>query len=173
MESLKSTFNELSHVKLHSVAQHSKPTLGKRKLKQVEGAVSKKLATVLKVDESELEADGNQKNLEKDIQSKADDLDFLVECMKEKLKISNRKQKLQILTLIPNSWSVRKATEEFHVSKSTIQKAKILRAEKGIIVYQDTTKQQRLTQELLDTVTDIYFMASFLDNFLERKIMLV
>ena len=66
-ESLKSTLNELSHVKLHSVAQHSKPTLGKRKLKQVEGAVSKKLATVLKVDESELEADGNQKNLEKDI----------------------------------------------------------------------------------------------------------
>ena len=93
--------------------------------------------------------------------------------MKEKLKISNRKQKLQILTLIPNSWSVRKATEEFHVSKSTIQKAKILRAEKGIVVYQDTTKRQRLTQELLDTVTDIYFMASFLDNFLERKIMLV
>ena len=58
-----------------------------------------------------------KKNLEKDIQSKADDLDFLVQCMKEKLKISNRKQKLQILTLIPNSWSVRKATEEFQVSK--------------------------------------------------------
>ena len=68
-ESLNSTLNELniSPVKLHSVAQHSKPTLGKRKLKQVEGAVSKKLATVLKFDESELEADGNQKNLEKGI----------------------------------------------------------------------------------------------------------
>ena len=104
-KSLNSPLNELdiSPVKLHSVAQHSKPTLGKRKLKQVEGAVSKKLATVLKVDESELEADGNQKSLEKDIQSKADNLDFLFECMKEKIKISNRKQKLQILTLIPNS----------------------------------------------------------------------
>ena len=67
-ESLNSSFNELdiSPVKLHSVAQHSEPTPGKRKLKQVEGAVSKKLATILKVDESELEADGNQKYLEKD-----------------------------------------------------------------------------------------------------------
>ena len=125
-ESLNSTLNELniSPVKLHSVAQHSKPTLGKRKLKQVEGAVPKKLATVLKVDESELEVDGNQKNLEKDIQSKGYNLDFLVECMKEKLKISSRKQKLQILTLIPKSWSVRKASEEFQVSKSTIKKSK-------------------------------------------------
>ena len=76
--------------------------------------------------------------------------------MKEELKITNRKQKLQILTLIPNSWSVRKATEEFQVSESTIQKAKILRAEKGIIGYADTTKQQRLSQELLGTVTNIY-----------------
>ena len=43
-ESLNTTLNELdiSPVKLHSVVQHSKPTLGKRKLKQVEGAVSKK-----------------------------------------------------------------------------------------------------------------------------------
>ena len=61
-ESLNSTLNglDISPVKLHSVAQHSKPTLGERKLKQVEGAVSKKLDTVLKVDESELEADSNQ-----------------------------------------------------------------------------------------------------------------
>ena len=94
--------------------------------------------------------------------------------MKEKLKISNRKQKLQILTLIPNSWSVRKETEEFQVSKSTIQKAKILRAEEGNIGYPDTTKRQRLSRELLDTVLPIYtVMTSFLDNFLERKIMSV
>ena len=87
-ESSNSTLNELgiSPVKLHSVAQHLKPTLGERKLKQVEGAVSKSLASVLKIDESELEASGNPKSLKKDIQSNDDNLDFLVECMKEKLK---------------------------------------------------------------------------------------
>ena len=89
--------------------------------------------------------------------------------MKEKLKISNRKQKLQILTLIPNSWSVRKANEEFQVSKSTIQKVKILRAEKCIIGYPDTTKRQRLSQELLETVSNIYCDVKFSRNFPGKK----
>ena len=39
---------------------------------------------------------------------KANDLDNLVELMKEKLKVSNKGEKVQILTLKPESWSLRK-----------------------------------------------------------------
>ena len=39
---------------------------------------------------------------------KANDLDNLVELMKEKLKVSNKGEKIQILTLTPESWSLRK-----------------------------------------------------------------
>ena len=51
-ESLNNTLNEpdISPVKVHSVATHSKPALGKRKPKQVEDVITKKLVSVLKVD---------------------------------------------------------------------------------------------------------------------------
>ena len=86
----------------------------------------KKLATVLNVTESDFETSDNFE-LTNDIQTKADDLDYLVDCMKEKLKVSNRREQLQVLTLVPKSWSVRKAAKEFSVSKNKIQKAKLLR----------------------------------------------
>ena len=55
-ESLNNTLNELdiSPVKVHSVATHSKLALGKRKLKQVEDVITKKLVSALKVDQTEL-----------------------------------------------------------------------------------------------------------------------
>ena len=47
--------------------------------------------------------------------------------MKEKLKVSNKREKTKILTLTPESWSLRKTAKEFEVSKATAQKARILR----------------------------------------------
>lgn len=104
----------------------SKPAVGKRELKKVEEGVSEKLATVLNVTESDFETWDNFE-LTDDIQTKADDLDCLVDCMKEKLKVSKRREQLQILTVVPKSWSVWKAAKEFSVSKIKIQKAKLLR----------------------------------------------
>ena len=51
------------------------------------------------------------------------------------------------MTLVLNSWSLRKAAKVFSVSKSTIQKARLLRDEKGIAEYPDLLKQQKLTEE--------------------------
>ena len=63
-ESLNNTLNELdiSLVKVHSVATHSKPALGKRNLKQVEDVITKKLVSVVN-------------NIPAETQSKANDLD--------------------------------------------------------------------------------------------------
>ena len=49
-ESLNATFDEhdLSPLKVHSVSSHSMPSLGKRRLKQVEGVFTKKLASALR-----------------------------------------------------------------------------------------------------------------------------
>ncbi|XP_065683821.1 ARL14 effector protein-like [Hydra vulgaris] len=97
---LSSTLSELkmSSLFVHLPKTSNKPLLGKRKIKQVEEAVIKKLATVLDVTESGLVAPNNNKIL-MEIQTKAGDLDFLVKCMKEKLKVSNGRLQLQILTL--------------------------------------------------------------------------
>ena len=146
---------EVSPLKVHGVPTTYKHSVGKRKLKQVEKVVTKKLATILDVTESDLDTSDNV-DFHTEIKTKADDLDYLVDCMKEKLKVSNRKQQLQILTLIPRSWSVRKAAIEFSVSKSKIQKAKLLRDQKGIIGYPETVERNRITQEIMECVKDFY-----------------
>ena len=62
LESTRSLLNstvceiEVSPIKVHSVKSSNKPSLGKRRLKQVEKAVNKKIATVLNVTESDLVA---------------------------------------------------------------------------------------------------------------------
>ena len=115
---------ELSPFKVHSLPKCSKIIHGKRKLEQVHQVVQQKIASTLTVEPLVLSASNSgDQNVCK---TKANDLDYLVHCMKEKMKLSNRNEKLQILTLIPKSWSIRKAAEEFGVSKSTIQKAKLL-----------------------------------------------
>ena len=62
-------------------------------------------------------------------QMKTHDLNYLVQCKKEKLKVASRRKQLEILTLAPNSLSVKKA-EVFLVLKSKIQRARLLQDEK-------------------------------------------
>ena len=60
------------------------------------------------------------------------------------------------MTLVPNSWSLRKAVEVFSVSKSTIQKARLLQDAKGIAEYPDLLKQQKLTEETINKIKSFY-----------------
>ena len=53
-----------------------------------------KLAYVLKVNETEFHTDV-RKNIATEAQTEADDLDYLVQCIKEKLKTATRRKKLQ------------------------------------------------------------------------------
>ena len=57
--------------------------------------MSKRLATILNVQQSELETTDNSTEVdsEQDMNQKANDLDKLVELMKEKLKVSNKREK--------------------------------------------------------------------------------
>ncbi|XP_065677852.1 uncharacterized protein LOC136092991 [Hydra vulgaris] len=160
LESTRSLLNstlcelEVSPLKVHLPKTSNKPSLGKRKIKQVEEAVIKKLATALDITESNFVAPKNE--VLKEIQTKAGDLDFLVECMKEKLKVSNRRQQIQILTLTPKSWSIRKAAKEFSVSKHKIQNAKFLRDQKGIIAYPDVVERHRIGKDVIELVKLFY-----------------
>ena len=150
---LNSTLSELevSPLKVRSVKSSNKASLGKRKLKQVEEAVTRKIATVLNVIKSNLAAPDNIK-VPKEIQTKADDLDYFVNCMKEKIKVSNRWQQLQILTLTQKYWSVRKAAKQFSASKSEIQKVKLLNDQKDIIAYLNVVKRHRISQDIFELI---------------------
>ena len=60
------------------------------------------------------------------------------------------------MTLVPNSWSLRKAAEVFSVSRSTIQKALLPEDEKGIAEYPDLLKRQKLTEENINKIKSFY-----------------
>ena len=119
----------LSPFKVHSLPKCSKTIHGKRKLQQVHQIVQQKIAVTVEPLVSSVSNSGDQ-NFSK---TTGNDLDYLVHCMRGKMQLSNRNEKLQILILIPKPWSIRKAAEEFGVSEITIQKAKLLRDKKGII----------------------------------------
>ena len=77
--------------------------------------------------------------------------------MKEKLKVSNKREKIQILTLTPESWSLRKTAKEFKVSKATDRKARILREEeKGILAVPQPVIGKRLGETTVNSVLEFY-----------------
>ena len=68
------------------------------------------------------------------VPTKIDDDSEIIEQLKEKFHAStNRSQKVQILTVLPKSWSVRKIQEEFTVSNYMARKAKDLVKDQGIL----------------------------------------
>ena len=120
-------------------------------MEQVHQVVQQKIASTLTLEPSVLTASNSgDQNVCK---TKTNYLDYLVHCMKEKMKLSNRNEKLQILTLIPKSWSIRKVAEEFGISKSTIQKAKLLRDTKGIIHLPELYSYSKISEELKNNIT--------------------
>ena len=58
--------------------------------------------------------------------------------------------------MVPNSRSLRKVAEIFLVSKSTIQKARLLQDEKGIAEYLDLLKRPKLTEETINKIKGFY-----------------
>ena len=149
---------DLSPLKLHAVPVHMKVGLGKRKLQQANSEMSKRVATMLNVEQKELSSsnDTSHTDVSKEIYDKANDMDRLIQLMKEKMLISNKRQKIQILTLTPESWSLRKTAKEFHVSKTTAQKARKLREEKGIIEIPPAAVGKKLDKSIVDAILQIY-----------------
>ena len=94
---MNSTLNELelTPFKVHAVPGHMKVAHGKRKLAQVNNEVSKRLAAILNVQQSELESADNSTEIDskQDMNQRKNYLDKLVELMKEKLKVSNKREK--------------------------------------------------------------------------------
>ena len=106
---MNSTLNELelTPFKVHAVPGHMKVAHGKRKLAQVNNEVSKRLATILNIQQSKLQRTDNSNEVDskQDMNQKANDLDKLAELMKENLRYQIRQKKIQILTLTAESWS--------------------------------------------------------------------
>ena len=70
--------------------------------------------------------------------------------------MADKRKRLQLLTLTPKSWSLRTAAEEFKVSKTTVQKARIIKEEKGILELPDLVVSKTIDQGTIQLAKAIY-----------------
>lgn len=74
-----------------------------------------------------------QSNVDEDDSLETSAEDEMVAQFKEKFKISNRSEKIRILTSLPKSWTVKKIEQEFQATNFMVRTAKKLVREKGIM----------------------------------------
>jgi len=86
-----------------------------------------------------------------------DDGSEMIQQLKEKFQSSTqRSEQLQILTVLPKSWSMKKIQQEFGVSNNMARKAKELVEEKGVLSLPGPKPGPSLPPETVDTVRTFY-----------------
>ena len=105
---------------------------------------------------TDIEIDEPPPIYDRDTKNKAEELDRLHAAMKEKLVTPSNTERLQILTLVPDSWSQKYCSEYFGVSEYLIQSARELRQRKGILAQPSQKKGKAMAQETIDLVHAFY-----------------
>ena len=90
------------------------------------------------------------------IDEKTSDDGEIVTQLKEKFSTANRSEKVQILTVLPRSWSIRKIQTEFGASNFTVRKAKALVASSGILTTPNPKPGRSLPQVTRELVSNFY-----------------
>lgn len=77
--------------------------------------------------------------------------------LKEKFCSStSRSEKIQILTILPKSWSIRKIAKEFEAPNFMVRKAKLLVKEKGILSSPNFKPGKSLPENVINIVREFY-----------------
>ena len=94
----------------------------------------------------------------RDVQTdETDDEGEIVKQLKEKFHTTTkRSEKVQVLTVLPKSWPVRKIQSEFGASNYMVRKAKELVKEKGILATPNPKSGHPLASEAADLVRGFY-----------------
>ena len=86
-----------------------------------------------------------------------DDGTEMLQQLKEKFQsTTKRNEQLQVLTVLPKSWSLRKIQQEFGVSTYMARKSKKFVEERGILSLPDPVRGPSLLQETVDIVCAFY-----------------
>ena len=148
----------VSPINLHSVPSTSRASTAKRKYDDFVGKFTSEFSQAYGIEEDELVTSEDKEILGKydDPRSKSDELDRLHELMKDKLKGSSFSEKIQILTLIPDSWSRSYCSTFFDVSEHLIRQARDLKKTKGILAVPNAKKGKKLPDKVIEAVINFY-----------------
>ena len=138
---------EQTPIKLHGIAQSQKEQYGKEKLRRSSEKLAKVISTAI---DSEIPAQTDNDALASDMN------EFLHEL---KLKIDNETnyaKKIQMLTLVPRSWSRKRIADHFNVSEYSVRKAIELRDSEGIMALPAAYTRKRISDDTLQAVQATY-----------------
>ena len=93
---------------------------------------------------------------DRDTKNNVEELDRLHATMKETLVTASNTEKLQILTLVSDSWSQNYCSEYSGVSEYLIWSARELKQRKGILAQPSQKKGKAMAQETIDLVHAFY-----------------
>ena len=136
---------------LKPVSQRDKPTYGKRKVKDIETAAKSHVATALEIPRDILISTALEEACEG-----CKDLNKLLDLLKEKCKDATQQEKIKILTLTPESWTIQNVVNEFGVTEHAVKKARTLKREKGILADPDDHKGRPLDSAIKERVVSFY-----------------
>ena len=149
-QSLDSSFGALGCSPVKLVAVERRTGYGKRKVKDIHSAAKAKVAKVLDVPVSNLSESETEEC------DRCKEWEILKLLIKEKCATATRREKVKFVTLAPESWSVRRAAEEFGVTRWVATQAKKMREEKGILSEAQVKKGHGLSNELVKRIVDFY-----------------
>lgn len=104
-----------------------------------------------------LNIESSSKNKESENKQKCNDCANLMCKLKEKFKKSKIDDQIQILTLVPESWSILQTVNFFETSEYLVKKARKLLKEEGILYKCKKRKGHTLSDEVIQKVKDFYY----------------
>ena len=113
--------------------------------------ISYYMAHGLDIPEQELKTDAENDNC-----SKWNDLDRLVNLIQAKIAVSSQKEKIKLLILAPESWSIQKVIKKINITKYMVKKARALKKEHGILAEPKPKSDRALSKAIFDCVINFY-----------------
>ena len=122
----KSSAEALGFSPIKPVGKQDAVSYVQNKAKRMKAGLNEKQANVMEISNEEL--------IESSLNdcTSCKDLERLIVLIKEKLEISSSRNQIKILTLTPESWSIKKTVQEFGVTEYTVKCARELKRERGI-----------------------------------------
>lgn len=117
-----------------------------KKVKKIEGNIRKKL----KMDITPMPVDSDNDKV-------TSEYSCLIDKLKQKFNaITDRSEKIKILTILPQTWSIERIQQEFHTSNHMARVAKRLASEKGILSDPNQKEGRKLSNETVSKVKLFY-----------------
>ena len=145
-----------SPIKMHSMPKHRRISYANEKINRTIGKMKETFASAIGVEVGEFPSQQEPDCASKEFEKKAIDLDKLTEATREKLPHSDYRHKVQLLTLTPESWSIKYASNYFQVSEYLIRRARELKRQQGINALPDQNTGKILPEDTLAHVRSFF-----------------